>query len=111
MKIVKYIIALLSAMVLLVNCGESLEDTYDDGGGKIRYLGRPTSDLKVSVGWKRLILNWENSVDADIDSWNVAWRVAESEILRDYDASPGGNLVRTCRFGRWDLFARSLFSR
>lgn len=70
----RYVINLLVLAVLLVSCNESLEDTYSDyaGNGKIRYVGKCT-ELDVTPGWKRLSLQWKNSMDATVDKIKVTW--------------------------------------
>ena len=70
----RYIMSLLVLAVLSVGCNESLEDTYSDyaGNGKIRYVGRCTG-LDVTPGWKRLSLQWKNSMDATVDKIKVTW--------------------------------------
>ena len=80
MRRISYIINLLIVTAILIGCGESLEDTYDAGNGRIRYLGK-CKDLSVTVGWKRLHLEWKNSVDADIESVKVSWTV--KDVKRD----------------------------
>ena len=61
MKKRKYIMGLLSTMLLAIACSESLEDTYGDytDGGRIRYVGK-CYDVKTVPGWKRLTLNWKS---------------------------------------------------
>lgn len=70
----RYIVNFWVLAVLLVSCNESLEDTYSDyaGNGKIRYVGKCT-ELDVTPGWKRLSLQWKNSMDATVDKIKVAW--------------------------------------
>lgn len=65
---------LLAAIVLLTGCSESLEDTYSEyaGDGKIRYVAK-CSELDVTPGWERLIVNWVNGTDATVDKIKVVW--------------------------------------
>ncbi|MFR4039272.1 MAG: DUF4998 domain-containing protein [Butyricimonas faecalis] len=70
----KHIINLLSGGSFHDGVYESLEDTYSDfaGDGKIRYVAK-CSDLDITAGWERLIVNWVNGTDATIDKIKVAW--------------------------------------
>ncbi len=72
----------LGCLLLALGSCESLEDTYSDysEGGALRYLGK-CKDLKLTPGWKRLIVSWENHVDPMVDKIKVSW-VAD-EIKRD----------------------------
>ena len=75
MNMRKHIINLLfAAVAFMTGCSESLEDTYSDfaGDGKIRYVAK-CSDLDITAGWERLIVNWVNGTDATIDKIKVAW--------------------------------------
>ncbi len=69
------------AVVLLVACSESLEETYSDyaGDGKIRYVAKCT-DFHATPGWERLKLEWVNGTDATVDKIKVVW---SCEDLRD----------------------------
>jgi len=86
----RYVVNLLILTVLLVSCGESLEDTYSDyaGNGKIRYVGKCT-ELDVTPGWKRLSLQWKNSKDATVDKIKVAWSSddIQGDTLLDRDVT------------------------
>lgn len=86
----RYIINLFVLTVLLVSCGEDLEDTYSDyaGNGRIRYVGKCT-DLDITPGWKRLSLQWKNSMDATVDKIKVAWSSDEvkGDTLLERDAT------------------------
>ena len=89
MNMRKHIINLLfAAVAFMTGCSESLEDTYSDfaGDGKIRYVAK-CSDLDITAGWERLIVNWVNGTDATIDKIKVASRY--------------GNLFRVDGFGGW----------
>ena len=80
MKTNKYI-AMLGIIALFSACqNESLEDTYKDyaGDGEIRYVGKCT-DLLVSPGWERLIVEWKNSEDQIIKHVKVKWRLDEQQ--------------------------------
>ncbi|MGL5682170.1 MAG: DUF4998 domain-containing protein [Marinifilaceae bacterium] len=74
---------LLSIFTLLFICScGNIEDTYKDmaGDGPIRNVGKCTN-LKVVPGWRRLILNWTNSVDPHITNIKVTW--TNDEIVKD----------------------------
>lgn len=64
----KRYLLLLLPLLLMTSCGESLFDTYKNfaGDGEIRYVGK-VSDLTVSPGWQRILLDWKNSDDPIID--------------------------------------------
>lgn len=68
------ILTLFIALVLLVGCSETLEDTYSNvtNGGKIRYVAK-CSDISVTPGWERLIVKWKNGTDATIDKIKLTW--------------------------------------
>ena len=75
MRINKYIGILLCMLTFSIACdNESLEDTYKEyaGKGENRYLGKCT-DLLVTPGWQRIIVNWENNVDPCIQKVKVKW--------------------------------------
>ena len=74
MKRVKYIMYLGILLALLAGCNETLEDTYSDyaGDGKIRYVGK-CSEMLVKPGWRRLKVDWVNSMDIMVDKIKVSW--------------------------------------
>lgn len=76
----------LSIFFFLAGCGESLEDTYKDyaGDGVVRYIGM-TSNLRLTSGWERLILKWDNSIDPVVDKVKVTWSLdgVKDSILLD----------------------------
>ena len=76
---------LLLAMFACMGC-EKLEDTYSDfaGDGEIRYLGQ-CEDVTLKLGWKKLLLQWTNSVDPLIAHIKVTWKLEEEkeEVLLD----------------------------
>ena len=75
MRINKYLGILLCMLTFSIACdNESLEDTYKEyaGKGENRYLGKCT-DLLVTPGWQRIIVNWENNVDPCIQKVKVKW--------------------------------------
>ena len=61
-------------LALLAGCNETLEDTYSDyaGDGKIRYVGK-CSEMLVKPGWRRLKVDWVNSMDIMVDKIKVSW--------------------------------------
>lgn len=71
MAVKKYIIWLLLVLSAITGC-ESLEDTYADYAGTTRYLGK-CQNVNVAPGWKRLIVTWENHVDAVIENIKITW--------------------------------------
>ena len=65
MKKILTITALLGVALLVVSCGESLEDTYKDYSGdgtSIRYVGR-CRNISATPGWERILVKWTNNVD------------------------------------------------
>ncbi len=63
---------LFIGMACLLSACQSIDDTYDHGDGEIRYIGK-CSNLTVTEGWKRLIVNWDNNIDPIIDKVKVKW--------------------------------------
>lgn len=88
----KYLL-MLSALLMLCSCGESLFDTYKDyaGDGEIRYVGM-VKDLTAAPGWKRVRLNWANGEDPIIDQVEVKWIL---EGKRDSVFLPAGTTSYT----------------
>ena len=82
----KKLYLLFLPVVLLVADCQSLEDTYSKyaGDGMIRYVGK-CYNLKVTSGWKRLILTWENSLDPTIDKIVVTWKAGETLREKELD--------------------------
>lgn len=80
MKKRKYIMGLLSTMLLAIACSESLEDTYGDytDGGRIRYVGK-CYDVKTVPGWKRLTLNWKRATDEAAKNIKVVWTLNDGK--------------------------------
>lgn len=83
-KNIKSITLAILLMSSLAAC-QDIKDTYADmaGDGEIRYIGM-CSNLTVSSGWKRLIVNWDNNVDPVIDKIKVKWQnddMADSVLL------------------------------
>lgn len=83
-KIIKNITMAVMLLFSLTAC-QDIKDTYAEmaGDGEIRYIGM-CSDLTVSPGWKRLIVNWNNNVDPVIDKIKVKWvndGMADSVLL------------------------------
>ncbi|WP_292265892.1 DUF4998 domain-containing protein [Butyricimonas sp.] len=66
---------LLLALSVMVGC-ESLEDTYADHAGVVRYLGK-CQNVSVTPGWNRLIVKWENHVDPVIENIKIEWKLDE----------------------------------
>ncbi|MBQ9668397.1 MAG: discoidin domain-containing protein [Prevotella sp.] len=76
MKTICKITAMLAVALLMVSCGESLEDTYKDYSGdgtSIRYTGR-CRNISVTGGWQRMVLNWTNNVDPIIKNVKIVWK-------------------------------------
>ena len=82
----KFALPLIIAAVTL-SC-ESLEDTYKDyaGDGKVRYVGK-CSNATLEEGWRRFVLNWENSADATITNILITWDEGDGSVLLDADAT------------------------
>lgn len=86
MNCIKYSLILL--LLFFISC-ESMEDTYDQytKDGKTRYVGK-ISEFKLQEGWKRFILEWNNSEDNTVKSILLKWtdsKESDSIVLpKDY---------------------------
>ena len=79
MKKILTITALLGVALLVVSCGESLEDTYKDYSGdgtSIRYVGR-CRNISATPGWERILVKWTNNVDPVIKQIKIIWKYDE----------------------------------
>lgn len=74
--------ALLLAVVFAACTND--DDLYKDlaGGGDARYVGK-CKNLTVEEGWKRLKLNWENSMDPAIEKIKIIALQGEDTIMRE----------------------------